>query len=258
MTIPSLPPSPPPFPLPSAPSSSADRSVGDSEALHLRAWSAWHLGERVPLPRPLRIAVDFDGVLFDHVPFVLSAFRERHGVDLLAEGMRHWDFHRYEAVQAAGLRTSHVRALLRSIETDDRLHREALRDPRAGAVMGAWLAAGHEVHVVTARGPHAAGTTRRFLSHHAIPHTRLHVGAGVKTGYDILVDDAPHNVLAAAATGSLALLMDHPYNREVAADGNPRRVRDWDEVAAEVRRAVPWVRGPAATAAAGEAHVQSA
>ena len=42
--------------------------------------------------RRLRIAVDFDGVLFDHVPYVLRGFRDAHGIDLEEEGLRYWDF----------------------------------------------------------------------------------------------------------------------------------------------------------------------
>ena len=35
----------------------------------------------------------------------------------------------------------------------------------------------------------------------------------------------------AAAAGGLALLMDHPYNRDVPAQRNPLRVNDWQDVA---------------------------
>jgi uncharacterized HAD superfamily protein len=69
-----------------------------------------------------------------------------------------------------------------------------------------------------------------FLARHEIPHTALVMGASRKTGYDVLVDDAPHNVLMAAADGGLALLMDHPYNRDVPTKRNPLRVHDWHGV----------------------------
>lgn len=192
----------------------------------------------------LRIGVDFDGVLFDHVPYILRGFRDRYGIDLNDEGLRHWDFYHYEAVRAADLPPSKVYGLLQDIETDSLLHVEPPRDARAAPVMASWLEAGHEVHIVTARGHHAEAATRLFLQTHGIPHSGLHMGVRIKTGWDVLVDDAPHNVLTAAADGTLALLMDHPYNRDVPAHSNPKRVQDWSQVAMEVASA--YRGGPAA------------
>lgn len=180
--------------------------------------------------RPLRIAVDFDGVLFDHVPYVLRGFRDRYGIDLRKEGLRHWDFYRYEAVRKAGLRPGQVERLLNDIESDRLLHLEPPRDPMAVPVLRRWADQGHHVSIVTARHPSAEEATRQFLRHNGVPHHELRMHVAVKAGWDVLVDDAPHNVLAAAAQGGQALLMDHPYNRDVAADGNPLRVHDWLDV----------------------------
>lgn len=184
--------------------------------------------------RPLRVAVDFDGVLFDHVPYVLRGFRDRYGIDLLDEGLRHWDFYHYKSIQEADLPPSKVRALLRDIETDHLLHLEPPLDPMAVPVMREWMDAGHHVSVVTARDRESEEATRLFLRHHRVPHHDLHMEVRIKTGWDILVDDAPHNVLIAAADGSRALLMDHPYNRDIPAHTNPLRVHDWQEVRAAV------------------------
>jgi uncharacterized HAD superfamily protein len=192
-------------------------------------------------PHRLRIAVDFDGVLFDHVPYVLRGFRDRYGIDLLDEGLRHWDFYHYQAVKDADLPPSKVHGLLRDVETDRLLHLEPPLDADAAGVMGGWIAEGHSVEVVTARSLEAEETTRMFLRHHGIPHTGLRMGVRLKTGWDVLVDDAPHNVLTAAADGTRAFLMDHPYNRDVPTRTNPLRVRGWREVG----EAVAALGGPA-------------
>ncbi len=182
----------------------------------------------------LRIAVDFDGVLFDHVPYVLRGFRDRLGIDLAAEGFRHWDYYRYKQVQDADLPPSQIQAVLNDIETDLKLHREPPRDRLAARVMAEWMAQGHLVDVVTARSRVAEKATRAFLAEHGIPHNHLVMERGLKTGWDVLIDDAPHNVLMNAADGSLSLLMDHPYNRDVPTHTNPVRVKDWQEVAEQV------------------------
>jgi 5'(3')-deoxyribonucleotidase len=64
------------------------------------------------------------------------------------------------------------------------------------------------------------------------------MGVQRKTGYDILVDDAPHNVLLTAEGGGLALVMDHPYNRRVPELDGLRRVHDWMDVEHEVLAAL--------------------
>jgi 5'(3')-deoxyribonucleotidase len=185
----------------------------------------------------LRIAADFDGVLFDHVPYLLRGFRDAHGIDLEAEGFRYWDFFQYRAVRERNLTWQCVRRVLDAIDNDPHLHRLPPRDPYAASVMGRWREDGHEVRVVTAREPSCREATEQFLRAHRIPHDGLVMGAAKKTGYDVLVDDAPHNVLMAAADGGLALLMDHPYNRDVPCKRNPLRVRHWREVELAVRLA---------------------
>ena len=200
----------------------------------------------------LRIAVDFDGVLFDHVPYVLRGFRDRLGIDLAAEGLRHWDYYHYKQVQDADLPPSQIQAVLRDIETDLKLHREAPRDKLAGTVIAEWMAAGHTVDIVTARSKVSEKATRAFLETNGIPHHGLVMERWLKTGWDVLIDDAPHNALLAAADGTLALLMDHPYNRDVPTHTNPVRVQDWQEVAERVQAHLN-ARLAAAPVASGDA-----
>ncbi len=195
---------------------------------------------RIPRPKRLstriqshlvaRIAVDFDGVLFDHVPWVLRAFRDRYDVDLNDEGFQYWEYYQYKAVEEAGLTVAEVKELLRNLETDSVIHKSPLRDAHARTVMQEWSDAGHEVHVVTARQEFSKQVTLGFLNRHRVPFDGFHMGVHIKTGYDLLVDDSPHNVLMAAAAGGRALLMDHPYNRDVPCETNPSRVHDWQDV----------------------------
>lgn len=209
---------------------------------------------RGALRKKLRIAVDFDGVLFDHVPHLLRALRDAHNVDLLEEGLRHWDFMQYRCVKRAGLTFQDIKPLLEAIETNLPLHRAGLRDPAARRVIAAWKRAGHTVNIVTAREEVAREATAQFLSLNRVPYDRLIMDAKVKTGWDLLVDDAPHNVLAASAAGGQAFLMDHPYNQAVVCDGNPRRVHTWREVGAVFPLLA---RAPARTLAPAHAHAEA-
>lgn len=182
----------------------------------------------------LRIAVDFDGVLFDHVPYVLRGFRDHFGIDLEREGLRYWDYNHYRAVRDRELSRDQVQRLLWAIETDPHVHDVGLRDPRAARVIRRWRREGHRVEVVTARHPRSEAVTTGFLRRNRIGHDGLRMAVRLKTGYDVLLDDAPHNVLAAASDGTLALLMDQPYNRDVPSNGNPQRVHRWLDAARAV------------------------
>src|ERR1041385_6330326 len=102
--------------------------------------------------KPLKIGVDFDGVLFDHVPYLLRGFRDAHGIDLNDEGFRYWDFFQYRAVREKDLSWSCVQAVLHRIETDPALHTEPPRDPYAIEVLQKLKVQGHRIEVVTARG----------------------------------------------------------------------------------------------------------
>jgi len=185
------------------------------------------------------IAVDFDGVLFDHVPWVLRTFRDQHGIDLEGEGFQYWDYFQYRAVEKAELTVGVVRDLLRTLETDPTIHKSPLRDAYARDVMQAWQDAGHKVDVVTARNPDSKTVTLQFLNRNRVPFDNLQMGARLKTGFDLLIDDSPHNVLMAAAAGGRALLMDHTYNRDVPCERNPTRVHDWNDVEKQAKK---WMR----------------
>jgi uncharacterized HAD superfamily protein len=189
-----------------------------------------------PISSHLRVAVDFDGVLFDHVPYLLRGFRDAYGIDLAAEGLAFWDFFQYRAVRQQDLRWSCIRGVLDDIETDVALHLEPPRDVHARGVLAELRRAGHAVHIVTARQEKSRDVTQLFLDVHGIEHDGLVMEAARKTGYDVLIDDSPHNVLMAAADGGLALLMDHPYNRDVPTHTNPLRVRDFREAASVIAR----------------------
>lgn len=216
--------------------------MGRGEAGILRSdGSSLHSGNDPSVNEPtttgaLRIGVDFDGVLFDHVPYLLRGFRDAHDIDLEKEGFRYWDFFQYRAVREKELSWNCVRAILRRIENDPTLHLNPPRDENAAAILAEWRRKGHRIEIVTAREEESRETTELFLRAHGIPHDALRMGVGLKTGYDVLIDDAPHNVLMAAAGGSLSILMDHPYNRDVPAERNPLRVRNWTEAAAILAR----------------------
>lgn len=107
-------------------------------------------------------------------------------------------------------------------------------DPYEGAAetLEHLRAAGHSVHLVTARAGFAGAgvedTTRAWLARHGIPFDSLHFTSEKGAlGLDVLVDDYPGNLVAAEGSGAVGVLVDQPHNR---GEGRFRRVRALREV----------------------------
>lgn len=182
----------------------------------------------------LTIAVDFDGVLFDQSPHVRDAFQQVFDVDPGPADTWPANLTEHPPIREAGLDHEDTWTVFREVHTDLDRHREDPLDPHAGRVLQQFVDLGHRVEIVTARGTESRESTRFFLDRNEIPHHELVMDDHEKTGYDVLVDDLPQHVDRAAQHGSLALLRDQPYNRAYEADGNPRRVADFDQVASVV------------------------
>jgi uncharacterized HAD superfamily protein len=179
----------------------------------------------------LRIAVDFDGVLFPQSRHVRELFQEVHGIDPGPAERWPWELTEHPPIKDEGLTKEDTWEVFHAVHTDLDRHEEDLLDPHAADVLAALQEAGHRVEIVTARDPESREPTRFFLDRNGIPHDRLVMGDNEKTGWDVLVDDLPPHVERAAANGALGLLHDQPYNRAYESDGNPRRLADFRELA---------------------------
>lgn len=103
-------------------------------------------------------------------------------------------------------------------------------DPYPGAVaqLARLQAAGHTVHLITARafegGRHGAqirDLTRQWAEAHDVPHDSLHFAQDkTKIPTDLFVDDNVHNIRSLGAAGVVAFLLDRPWNAH--ATGLPR------------------------------------
>jgi len=187
--------------------------------------------DAVDLDAPLRIGVDVDGVLFDQNTHVRQQFREIHGIEVGPVESWPADLTEHPPISEAGLDEDDTWEVFHAVHNDPELHRTEPLDADAVRVMGRLLEDDHRVDVVTARSAESREVTRTFLQRNDIPHDKLVMGAQDKSGWDVLVDDLPVHVARAAEDGALALLMDQPYNRAFEADGNPRRVASWADVA---------------------------
>jgi len=181
----------------------------------------------------MRIAVDVDGVLADHVSAVLSRLRTEHeDFTRTKSSMTHWD------EQLPELNTS-LKPEIEAAESDPEFILNMA--PIDGAIEGTITLAelGHELVIVTARPEKNLQMTHEWLEGNNIPHRceeSLSTRGQMKTISDatVLIDDFPGHIRDFANNGEYAILFVQPWNesqvneltkspRIFAADG-------WSEV----------------------------
>lgn len=181
----------------------------------------------------MRIAVDVDGVLADHVSAVLSRLRTEHGGFTRTKStMTHWD------EPLPSLDTS-LKPEIEAAESDPAFVHEI--PPIEGAIEGTTMLAdrGHELIIVTARPEENLPMTHKWLEANEIPYNReesLSTKGQMKTISDaeVLIDDFPGHIRDFAKTGRYAILFAQPWNEAQVDDltESPRifAAEGWEQV----------------------------
>lgn len=159
------------------------------------------------------VFVDLDGVIVDLLPEWLRKYWSVTGDHVEVSAVTTYDFSNLGEVKS--------RALMSVLSSD--LIDFARLDPCRGAINGLRrLQRTHEVFLLSDPPTKRAATDKlRWVGNHLGP---AWVKRTVLTGYKfllagpgrILVDDAPHNILGWRSHGGLGVVLDHPYNKEVA------------------------------------------
>jgi len=167
------------------------------------------------------LGLDVDSVLCDSIPDILSRINHEQGTSLEKKDVVEWD-------------------LPIGSSTIGELILEAFRDPlflillppMDGAVEAVKrLAIDFDIIIVTSRKQLTTDATRAWVERFFGPLLVIHTG-DTKNAHDldILVDDAPHNVLAFADAGRPAILFDQPWNQKVPGHPLIWRCRNWPQV----------------------------
>jgi uncharacterized protein len=171
----------------------------------------------------VRIAIDIDSTLHHYWDQFEAAARKRFGVELPYDDQQ-WRIDR--------LRPEQVRACVEETHRDEQI---LAAEPYPGAVetVRAWHEAGHFIHITSHRRVDAHGTTARWLERIGLPYDELYCSDDKIThcreiGIDLLIDDSPVNLLAAAEAGIRTATLGHPWNREVCEEEDVVCAEDWD------------------------------
>ena len=174
-----------------------------------------------------RIALDIDSTLHHYWDLIDAVARERFGVELPYEDQREWGI--------AQLEHGEVAAIIEETHSDENI---LAAEPYPGAVdvVARWHEEGHWIHVTSHRAVATRAATRSWLERIGMPYHDLHcsydkVPRCVELGIDVLVDDSPVNLAAAAEAGIVAATIVHPWNEGLVEEGAAIGARDWPELA---------------------------
>jgi hypothetical protein len=104
--------------------------------------------------------------------------------------------------------------------------------PGAVDVVRSWHEAGHFIHITSHRVAEAHDATARWLDSIGLPYDELYcsfdkVARCAEIGIDVLIDDSPVNLAAAAERGITAATLAHPWNRDVCEEEDVICAPDW-------------------------------
>jgi hypothetical protein len=174
----------------------------------------------------MRIAIDIDSTLHHYWPLFARLARRRFGVTLPYEEQITYEIDCLRPEQVAAL----------TAETHRPEHVLAAT-PYAGAVetVRAWHAAGHFIHVTSHRSTDAHDATERWLRQIGLPFDELccsddKVTRCAEIEIDVLIDDAPDNLVRAQACGIVPATILHPWNRELCEEEDVIAAEDWPQL----------------------------
>lgn len=172
----------------------------------------------------MRIGIDVDGVLCDHVRGLEPWISRRYGVQFTKEMVTDWDFDFGPSSLVKELREAYS-------------HPEVIQMlpavPGARAAIEA-LRQKHELLAVSNRPRVAEAATREWLDREIGPiNLLLFSGSKLLSRVDLLIDDFPPHVVELATQRKLGILFTQPWNQafEIPARG-PRSKR--------IARALDW------------------
>jgi hypothetical protein len=174
----------------------------------------------------MRIAIDIDSTLHHYWDLLSASSRRRFGIELPYEQQLTWGITR--------LRPEQLAACIAETHSDANIL-AGRPYPGCVQVVSRWHAAGHHVLVASHRDPGCAPATARWLDDIGLPHHGLYcdfdkVSHCRQERIDVLIDDSPENLEAAAAAGIVAATLAHPWNRELCEVEPVICAADWPEL----------------------------
>jgi hypothetical protein len=171
----------------------------------------------------VRIAIDIDSTLHHYWDLLEAVAMRRFGVALPYGEQATWEIPALapDQLRAAVAETHREEHVLAAVPYPGAV--EAVRD---------WHECGHFIQITSHRSAGAHEATERWLHAIGLPHDELHcsddkLARAREIGIDVLVDDAPANLLGALDSGMRAATLVHPWNRDLCEETDVLCAPDW-------------------------------
>ena len=193
---------------------------------------------------PLRIGIDFDGVIADPTREKIAFAKKYLGVDLRPENCT-----TRKAEKLYGKAYAHL--LLPSLEYGPAIT-QFKPTPSCAKALTSLIDQGHYLVIITTLGKEKLPFAKQFLSKHGIPYSHWAsidpevVGKESqeygnkqyiceRLNMQVMVDDDIRNLKPMSRSGKLLLLFDQPWNRDMAPAGDIFRVYGWEEALDKIK-----------------------
>ena len=174
----------------------------------------------------MRVAVDIDSTLHHYWDVLSEVSRCRFGVELPYEEQLTWGITR--------LKPEQLELAIAETHSDERI-RAGSPYPGAVEAITRWHREGHFIHVTSHRDLRCHAATEQWLRDLQLPFDELYcstdkVARCQEIGIDILIDDAPHDLLRALDAGIVAATLRHPWNQDVCEEEDIVCADTWAEL----------------------------
>lgn len=174
-----------------------------------------------------KIAVDLDNVIAIHHDLTVDVLNSQFKMDLEPDDITDYDYASVYLAKNPDLNEKKVRAFCKKLFSDpDHLNSAAVSLPMIIALreLSGMSAEANGITIITARPADLKDATRRFIDRHGIAYQRIvhteEKGLWCRQNtFRYLIEDAPHHIEAARASGIAVFVMDQPYNRSIEATG---------------------------------------
>ncbi|MCW3010646.1 MAG: hypothetical protein JWO90_1050 [Solirubrobacterales bacterium] len=187
----------------------------------------------------MKIAIDIDSTLHHYWDVLSDAARQRFGIELPYEEQYDWGITR--------LKEEQLKCVIDATHCEPAI---LAGRPYPGAVeaVNRWAESGHFVHITSHRSRDCQAATERWLSQIGLRYDELYCSYDKITrceeiGIDLLIDDSPHNIIAALERGITVATITHPWNQDVVEEEEGViAAADWPTLARELEAAVAPLR----------------
>lgn len=174
----------------------------------------------------MRIGVDIDSTLHHYWDVLSEVSQRRFGIDLPYEEQLTWGITR--------LKPEQLELAIAETHSDERI-RAGTPYPGAVETVTRWHREGHFIHITSHRETRCQPATEQWLRDLGMAFDELRcaddkVAHCVEIGIDVLIDDAPHDLLRALDAGVAVATLRHPWNQDVCEEEDVICADSWPEL----------------------------